>query len=195
MSEADRNTTRLRLKQDEVDIIQEYRGLKKAADESGVHIDDVKHAWIKNNDASLFVKNPNFQTVQRNEFIKNLIEDLDNHSPKYPKIKREKSKAGHLMVLDPADIHIGKLCTRLETGQEYNSQLAVKRVLKGVRGILKSSNGFDIDKINFIGGNDILHIDTPHRKTTSGTPQDTEGMWYENFIMAKNKVILGIAKT
>ena len=58
MSEADRNTTRLRLKQDEVDIIQEYRGLKKAADESGVHIDDVKHAWIKNNDASLFVKNP-----------------------------------------------------------------------------------------------------------------------------------------
>ena len=37
----------------------------------------------------------------------------------------------------------------------------------------------------FIGGNDILHIDVPSRKTTSGTPQDTDGMWYENFLTAK----------
>ncbi len=185
MSEQNRNTTRLRLKQDEVDIINEYRGLKQVAEESGVHIDDVKHAWLKSDNASLFVKNPNFQSAKRNKFVEDLIKELDNYSPQYPEIKREKSKAGHLMVLDPADIHIGKLCTRLETGQEYNSQIAVKRVLKGVRGVLKSSNGFDIDKINFIAGNDILHIDTPHRKTTSGTPQDTDGMWYENFLMAK----------
>ena len=34
-------------------------------------------------------------------------------------------------------------------------------------------------------GNDILHIDTPRRTTTSGTPQDTDGMWYENFLNAK----------
>ena len=36
----------------------------------------------------------------------------------------------------------------------------------------------------FVGGNDILHIDTPQRKTTSGTPQDTDGMWYSNFLKA-----------
>ena len=89
------------------------------------------------------------------------------------------------MVLDPADIHIGKLSSALEVGKEYNSQIAVKRVLNGVDGLLNSSSGWNIEKINFIGGNDILHIDTPHRKTTSGTPQDTDGMWYENFLMAK----------
>jgi hypothetical protein len=32
-------------------------------------------------------------------------------------------------------------------------------------------------KILFIGGNDILHVDTPKRTTTSGTSQDTDGMW------------------
>ena len=37
----------------------------------------------------------------------------------------------------------------------------------------------------FIGGNDILHVDVPSRKTTSGTPQDTDGMWHSNFLIAK----------
>ena len=88
-------------------------------------------------------------------------------------------------MVDPADIHIGKLATAFETGEEYNSQIAVKRVIEGVKGIVRKANGFDIDKVLFIGGNDILHIDTPKRQTTSGTPQDTDGMWYENFLIAK----------
>jgi exosome complex RNA-binding protein Csl4 len=176
---------RLRLQEDEVAIIEEYRGLKKVSEEQGIDIDDVKHAWLKSDNASLFVKNPNFQLSKQNDFVKGLIKQLDNYSPKYKKISREKSKDGHLMVLDPADIHIGKLCSRLEVGTDYNSQIAVQRVLDGVHGVLKSSNGFSIDKINFIGGNDILHIDTPKRVTTSGTPQDTDGMWYENFLTAK----------
>ena len=119
------------------------------------------------------------------ELIERLIYDLKEHSPTYPTIKRSKSKVGHCLVLDPADIHIGKLATSFETGVDYNSQIAVKRVKEGVQGILDKSYGFEIDKIIFIGGNDILHTDTPQRKTTSGTPQDTDGMWYENFLTAK----------
>jgi len=180
-----RNKNRLRLKDDELNIIEEYRGLKEIAEKSNVDIDTVKHAWLKSDNASLFVKNPNFQLAKQDTFIKQLVKQLDDYSPKFKKIKREKSKSPHLMVLDPADIHIGKLSSALEVGQEYNSQIAVKRVLNGVDGLLNSSSGWNIEKINFIGGNDILHIDTPHRKTTSGTPQDTDGMWYENFLMAK----------
>ena len=184
-----KGSNRLRLKEDELKMINDYRGLKEAAENQNVNIDDVKHGWMKSKNDSLFVKNPNFQTKNRDEFIKKLIKDFKNYAPKYPKIKRKKTKDGHLMVLDPADIHIGKLCTRLETGKEYNQQIAVQRVIEGVQGILDKSSGFNIDKINFIGGNDILHIDMPSRKTTSGTPQDTDGMWYDNFITAKNLYI------
>lgn len=184
-----KNKNRLRLKDDELKIIQEYRGLKNAADEQGIDINDVKHAWLKDNNASLFVKNPNFQSEKRDAFTREIIKQVKDHAPVYPKIKREKITDGHLMVLDPADIHIGKLCSRLETGVDYNQQIAVKRVFEGIEGVLNSSTGFNIDKINFIGGNDILHIDTPKRTTTSGTPQDTDGMWYENFITAKNLYI------
>lgn len=114
-----------------------------------------------------------------------IIKDMENYIPEYPEIKREKSKDSHLLVVDPADIHIGKLCKAFETGEEYNSDIAVNRVLSGIQGLLNKSIGFNTDKILLLIGNDILHIDTPKRTTTSGTPQDTEGMWYDNFLTAK----------
>jgi len=180
-----RNTTRLRLKEDELDLIQKYRRIKEESIAAGINPDDVKHGWLKTDKSSLFFKNPNFKTEEKNKFAKNLIEELKQYSPKYPTIKRSKSADGHLLVLDPADIHVGKLCSILETGKEYNQQIAVRQVKEGVQGILDKSSGFNIDKINFIAGNDILHTDTPKRTTTSGTSQDTDGMWYENFLNAK----------
>lgn len=114
-----------------------------------------------------------------------LVEDLKNYAPKYDAYKRSKYDDGHLLIIDPADIHIGKLCSSFETGEEYNNQIAVQRVLSGVDGILNKTSSFNIDKILFVIGNDILHIDNPKRTTTSGTPQDTDGMWYSNFLIAK----------
>jgi len=118
-----------------------------------------------------------------------IIKEMKTHAPKFTKLKRDKLSDEHLLVIDPADVHIGKLATSFECGEDYNNQIAVQRVLEGVDGILQKSNGFNIDKILFIGGNDILHIDTPDRKTTSGTPQDTDGMWYNNFLIAKKLYI------
>ena len=118
-----------------------------------------------------------------------IIKEMKTHAPKFTKLKRNKLSDEHLLVIDPADVHIGKLATSFECGEDYNNQIAVQRVLEGVDGILQKSNGFNIDKILFIGGNDILHIDTPDRKTTSGTPQDTDGMWYNNFLIAKKLYI------
>lgn len=176
---------RLRLTEDEVEVVQHYQKLKDAAIESGVKIDDVKHGWLKTDDTSLFFTNPLYKAENREKLFKALTKDLQNYSPKFPKVTRKKSKDGHCLVLDPADIHIGKLAEAFETGEDYNNQIAVQRVREGVQGILDKSSGFNIDKIIFIGGNDILHIDTPNRNTTSGTPQDTDGMWYSNFLIAK----------
>jgi hypothetical protein len=165
--------------------------LLRAAKEMGIpneklgQFSSSPYYWDKSKEHSFFVKNPLFKEEHKDDFAKELIKELKEYSPKYPKIKRGKIKDGHLLVIDPADVHIGKLCTAFESGEDYNNQIAVKRVLEGVEGILNKSNGFNIDKIVFIGGNDILHVDTPQRKTTSGTPQDTDGMWYDNFLTAK----------
>lgn len=178
------------------------RGIELSCSELGVMPDDVKHLWKKDKGSSIFVKNPYYKEQEEKNYQdirEALIKDLQEYAPSFPKIKREELEDGHLLVVDPADIHIGKLATNFETGEEYNNQIAVKRVLDGVRGIINKSKGFNIDKVVFIGGNDILHIDSPARKTTAGTPQDTDGMWYENFLIAKQlyvevlELLIGVA--
>jgi len=187
---------RYRLKPDEAEIVNKYRAIKQEANSLGLDDKDVKHGWLKSKDASLFFKNPNFDGQQDkfNEFKRQLIDELKEYSPSFPTITRTKQREEHLLIIDPADIHIGKLCDAFETGEDYNNQIAVQRVLEGVQGILDKSSGFHIDKILFIGGNDILHIDTPRRTTTAGTPQDTDGMWYSNFLTAKQLYVEIIEK-
>ena len=179
---------RYRLTPDEADVVFKYRGLKAASEQAGVDMDSVKHGWLKTKEASLFFKNPFHKDDAENqleELCKKLIEDMKQFAPKYPTIKRDPGKKEYLLVIDPADIHIGKLADSFETGEDYNNQIAVKRVKEGVQGILNKAQGFPIDKILFIGGNDILHIDTPSRTTTAGTKQDTDGQWHSNFLIAK----------
>jgi hypothetical protein len=190
---------RFSLGKEKLKKLYEFRGYDSAIIEEclklGISPNKVNHYWHKGKHFSIHTSN---DTDKLEDFKNDLIESIQNHSPNYPKIKRNKVKDGHCLVIDPADVHIGKLCSALET-EEYNSSIAVQRIREGVEGILKKSNGFNIDKIVFIGGNDILHIDTPKRTTTSATPQDTDGMWYENFLDAKKiyvevlEMLLGVA--
>jgi|TARA_B110000046_G_C12938083_1_gene374502 hypothetical protein len=182
---------RPRLTEEESEIINNHRALKVECETNGIPMSDVNHYWYKGKSFSLHVKN---NGVSLDKVREDIIKEMNKHSPSYPKIKRTKQKDPHLLVIDPADIHIGKLASSFETGEDYNSQIAVKRVKEGIQGILEKSNGFKIDKILFVGGNDILHIDEPHRKTTAGTPQDTDGMWYENFLTAK-KLYVDVLET
>lgn len=125
------------------------------------------------------------------DFYSKLLEEIEGISNKPGNIFRISNigEESYLLVVDPADVHIGKLAQSFETGEDYNNQIAVQRVKEGVEGILEKVKGFKVDKILFIGGNDILHIDSPKRTTTSGTNQDTDGSWYGNFLIAKQLYI------
>jgi hypothetical protein len=182
--------------------IRNNQGVLDACDNLGVDPTTAPMMWLKTKTESIRVTNPLFVKAEEKQFsdlTQTLIEDLQQYAPKFPKLKRIKNKDSYLLVIDPADIHIGKLCSAFESGEAYNNQIAVQRVLEGVKGILQKVSSFNIDKILFIGGNDILHIDSPLRTTTSGTPQDTDGMWHTNFLIAKQlytdvlELLLGVA--
>jgi hypothetical protein len=145
---------------------------------------DWSHGWLKTDSASIFIRNKE-DIVTYEDMRENLIADMKKHAPKYPVIKRAKIKDEHMFVIDPADVHINKLALAEETGDDYNIEIAKKRCLEGVLGLLEKAKGFGIDKIALIVGNDILHTDSPFRKTTSGTPQDTDSQWWKAFIEAK----------
>jgi len=188
---------RLRLSAEEVELINESRGidveningntaLELHLKERGINKEDVvsvKH-W-QNMGGEL-----RFSIVTKQEYgldeeqildkIKSLIED---YSPTYKKIDRDFNN-DHLLVINPADIHIGKYAKELETGNGYDCETAVERVLEGIQGLLEKSAGFGIEKVLFCIGNDILHIDNVYNQTTAGTRQDVDGKWWEHFEVA-----------
>jgi hypothetical protein len=161
----------------------QHSGVAKHAKERGIDFNAITEYWDKTKEYSLRVRP---EVVQLRDICTELIEEMKDYAPSYKTIQHAPCNDPHLLIIDPADIHIGKLATAFETGEEYNSEIAVQRVREGVEGILQKSSGFDIEQIVLVIGNDILHIDTPKRTTTSGTPQDTDGMWYDNFLKAKS---------
>ena len=163
--------------------------LVKKCKEKGIDFDSVKMVWSKDDDASIMFKPNEDEVVSYFDIRDDLIKEMSKFSPKYPKIRRTKIKEPHCLVVDPADVHMGKLCDAFETGDTYNNKIVIKRVKEGIMGLIKKSQGFQFDEVVLIVGNDIMHTDNAKRQTTSGTPQDTDGMWYTNFLLAKELYI------
>jgi hypothetical protein len=88
---------------------------------------------------------------------------------------------GNMVIVDPADVHIGKLSVATETGYTYNSDIAEHRLLEGCKALINGGIRNGATHVLLVIGNDIAHIDTPRRTTTSGTPQDTDGSIFTIF--------------
>jgi hypothetical protein len=139
------------------------------------------------NIASADVRNTESLETFKDQLLE-AIKDLPN-KPKTIFRLPNLNQDGHLLVVDPADVHIQKLATVFETGDEYNSQIACQRVREGVEGLIQKASGFRIEKVLFVAGNDILHTDNKNKTTTSGTPQDVDSNWYTAFATAKSLYI------
>ena len=201
----------MRLSPEEIELINEHRGstvtningntaLDLHLAERGIDKSDVvsvKHWQTANGELRFSVvtkENVDLSERVLEDTFSDILDDLREWSPKFEHITRKPLADPHCLVIDPADIHVGKLASISETGQSYDMQKAVSQVDEAVDGILSKASGFSIDKIFFVIGNDVLHVDTPRRTTTSGTPQDTSGMWHEAFLKAKTMYVRAIEK-
>lgn len=184
-----------KLSDEEAKLIEKFRESKAALQQEcidkGIDFRDVKQFWLKSKKWSINAS-PKGKTLE--ELKKELIANMEKYSPKYVPIRRTKIKDAHCLVIDLADVHIGKLSSDYENTQNYNVNIAIKRVHEGVEGILQKASGLNFDKIVLIVGNDILHTDDTKGQTTKGTRQDTDGMWYDNFLKAQQLYVKIIEK-
>lgn len=159
-----------------------FAGMLKA---DGFDPENWSHGWLKAEGGSIFIRNEQ-GIVTYADMKDELTAEMRKHAPKYPKIKRKQITDGHLIVIDPADIHLGKLALAEQVGDDYNVEIAKKRCLDGVDGLLQKASGFPIEKIILVIGNDVLHTDGRYASTTKGTPQDTATLWWKAFREAKD---------
>ncbi len=150
------------------------------------------HGWLKADGASIFIRNSKGKMTYM-DMRDELVEEMKKYAPKYPTIKRRKG-TGHLLVVDPADVHFNKLALKEEVGEDYNLDIATKRFQEGIESIINKVSAFDVHSIVLVLGNDILNSDTVFSTTTAGTPQDDDTMWWRAFQVAKHCYIKAIEK-
>ena len=102
---------------------------------------------------------------------KELKEDLKDLSPliKKKEYLRDK-KDKYLLEISAFDLHLGKIGIK---GDDYSLTIASNRLVSAVEHLLYRAQGYHIDKILFIVGQDLLNSDGdwPIVSTTKGTPQ------------------------
>lgn len=164
----------------------ELNALREECKQYGIDAEHVKMFWHKTKKISMLVmaqERPTYESV-RDE----LVASMQKYAPKYPKIKYPKL-GSHLLVVDPADVHIGKLAVLHGSRGTYDIKTAVEMAREGVNGLLAHAQGFPLERILLVIGNDILHTDTLNRTTTNGTAQNTDGTWHDAFITARKLYI------
>lgn len=110
------------------------------------------------------------------DYIQEFQDFLDNKSIKVLKNNHSvvnflgKTTNGATLIINSADLHLGKLANKEEVGEDYDLKIASERFLSTIRALLKkSSQGYKFKKIIFSTLGDTLHVDNTKSTTTAGT--------------------------
>lgn len=163
--------------------------IQKAMDSVGTNMTP-SMVWVKTDTHSVMLR-PN-NNKDGTDFAELITENLSDYKPLDPAIFAPRINSGvkgeHLLIIDLADVHFGKLCDVGETGYKYGVDVARHRAIEGTRALLDAAKPHGVDRIAFIMGNDILHTEDG-KSTTSGTPQDHDGSFFNAWKAAQHASI------
>ncbi len=125
------------------------------------------------------------------------IATISDHSPKYEKIVRSKNKKKkYVFELGLPDLHIGKLAWAPETGEDYDTKIAIDSYNAAIIELMEhvAPIADEIEEILLPIGNDLFNVDNFRNETTNGTPQHVDSRWQKMFLKAKDMLIENIDK-
>lgn len=150
-----------------LDLAKSYQeadnGIKYAMSETGFSdMNSVHSGWIKTDDVSLYFKNS--MDNQDTASIAESIQELINGVVLCPLIKSPAHSDNDLLTLYPiADAHIGMKADASETGEEYNSDIAVERIRRGMAKCVANSPPSKYALVLDVG--DLTHADDNNAQT------------------------------
>lgn len=110
--------------------------------------------------------------------IQYVIDYFNNHDIKpleYTKVNNTSKECTESLVIDITDLHSGLLAWANETGKDYDSKIAAKRMKECIDDIISRLTHNRFKKIYVASLGDILHTDNNQGTTTKGTPQQIDG--------------------
>jgi hypothetical protein len=115
------------------------------------------------------------------------------YKPKRVNLLRQPEE-GHLLEVNIADPHFGKLSWAGESGENYDYKIATKRHNKVIDDFYNRARDRSIEKIIYPVGGDFFNSDTPTNTTTKGTHQDNDLRWRKMYELGKELVISSVDK-
>ncbi len=100
-----------------------------------------------------------------------------------PLFRRSSSSSkGMLLELSIPDLHVGKLAWPSETGgAPYDVDIAVELFRQAYEDLIEKTSHYNLERILFVVGNDLLNADSDENMTTKGTPVSTDGRQKRTF--------------
>ena len=98
--------------------------------------------------------------------------ELERKSFVAPAIKY--AQGSMMAEVNVSDCHLGKLCWRGDTPENYDNKIAKEMFYSIIAKIVEQLRGKPIEQILFVWSNDFFNSDNEQKTTTAGTPQDTD---------------------
>src|SRR5947209_3251547 len=102
--------------------ISKHEALEKECIKQGIPIEDVNYYWHKGANFSINATNNNNHKQAFDEYVNSVREAVSN-SFKWDKIKYTSKSNHNLFMPNIFDLHLGKLCHRDETGEDYDIKI------------------------------------------------------------------------
>ena len=134
------------------------------------------------------------KVIDPEEIIKAVTDRMKIHSPAVPNFHSNRPKTGYMWELDIMDLHVGKFAWKLETGNNWDTKLAIAANNQAVNDLLDMATckGYEIEQILMPVGNDLLHVDNLLGETTKGTRQDCDSRVLKMFLTTLDMLVAQI---
>lgn len=141
--------------------------LTDACETLNIKQDEVRGAWLKSEEASVWVRRDPSKSVEE-ELSADFVALLDSARRTILR-GPESSNADSMLVVCPVDAHFGKLAYHGETHEDYDPHIAAAVYRQAVSDALTHFNPSRVKKIVLVIGSDQLNADSSKSMTTSGT--------------------------
>lgn len=140
-----------------------------------------------NYQVKLFFKAITKSHSHKEDVIAKILNKINKTPIVNPIPKQTFSKKDCVLELSLPDLHLNKLSDKNETGEAYDSKIAVKRFNEVIDNILNEVDLGRVEKFLLPIGNDLFNIDdNKNNMTHAGTPQDVDTRWWKMFDIAQD---------